>query len=67
MNRHRRLLPLHSKLFVEVNPISLVSDAARGLMLGGVVAEPLYKSITWMAGITTVFGVLAVRRYRRRT
>jgi oleandomycin transport system permease protein len=53
--------------FVKVNPISLVSEAARGLMLGGTVADPLTKSIIWMAGLTLVFGALAVRRYRRRT
>lgn len=53
--------------FVKVNPITLVSEATRGLMLGGAVAEPLTKSIAWMAGITVVFGVLAVRRYRQRT
>ena len=53
--------------FVEVNPITLVSDAARGLMLGGEVADPLVRSMAWMAGITVVFGALSVRRYRRRS
>ena len=53
--------------FANVNPFTLVSDAARGLMLGGAVAGPLIGSIVWMAAITVVFGALAIKRYRRRT
>ncbi|MGQ0678581.1 MAG: ABC transporter permease [Actinomycetota bacterium] len=59
-------MPGWLQLFVRVNPVTHVVDATRGLMLGGPVAEALLKSILWMIGITVVFGVLAVRRYRGR-
>ncbi|HJP65212.1 MAG TPA: ABC transporter permease [Actinomycetota bacterium] len=52
--------------FVKVNPISYVVDAARGLMIGGPVAGPLWKGLLWMVAIVAVFAPLAVARYRRR-
>jgi oleandomycin transport system permease protein len=44
----------------------VVTDAARGLMTGGPVAEPLLKSAVWLAGLTAVGWVLTVRRYKAR-
>jgi ABC transporter DrrB family efflux protein len=49
-----------------VNPVTAAIDAARGLMLGGPVAEPVVKSMIWMAVIVAVFAPLAIYRYRRR-
>jgi ABC transporter DrrB family efflux protein len=49
-----------------VNPVTAAIDAARGLMLGGPVAEPVVKSVIWMAVIVAVFAPLAIYRYRRR-
>jgi oleandomycin transport system permease protein len=46
--------------------VTKVIDAARGLMLGGPVAEPVIASIAWMVGIVAVFAPLAILRYRRR-
>jgi hypothetical protein len=37
----------------------------RALALGGPIAESLWKSIAWLAGIFIVFIPLAVRAYRR--
>ncbi|MGH3655441.1 MAG: ABC transporter permease [Micromonosporaceae bacterium] len=51
---------------VKVNPISLLSDATRGLLVGGPVAEPAFWSMVWAAGITLVFAPLSVRLLRRR-
>ncbi len=51
---------------VEANPITAVIDAARGMMLGGPVADPLVQSVVSMAIITAVFAPLAIGRYRRR-
>jgi ABC-type polysaccharide/polyol phosphate export permease len=51
---------------VEVNPVTSVADAVRGLMVGGAVATPLTLSAAWMAGMVLVFGVLAIKRYRIR-
>jgi ABC transporter DrrB family efflux protein len=49
-----------------VNPVTAAIDAARGLMLGGPVAEPVVKSVIWMTVIVAVFAPLAIYRYRRR-
>jgi oleandomycin transport system permease protein len=51
---------------VKANPVTSVIDAARGLMLGGPVAEPVVDAVIWMAVITAVFAPLAILRYRRR-
>ena len=50
----------------EVNPVTAAIDAARGLMLGGPVTEPVTKSVIWMVVIQAVFAPLAIARYRRR-
>ncbi|MFC7218083.1 ABC transporter permease [Streptomyces polyrhachis] len=49
----------------DVNPVSLVSDAVRGLLNGGEVAGPLAGSLLWMAGVVAVFFPLALHAYRR--
>ena len=59
-------MPGWLEAFVNVNPITDVVDATRGLMLGGPVAEPVIRSIIWMIVITAVFAPLAIARYRRR-
>jgi ABC transporter DrrB family efflux protein len=59
-------MPGWLQAFVKVNPVTHVIDAARGLMLGGPVAEPVVNSVIWMAVITAVFASLAILRYRRR-
>lgn len=60
-------MPGWLQAFAEANPITVVVEAARGLMLGGPVAGPLFKSIAWMLAISLIFGFLAVRRYKTRT
>ena len=52
--------------FVRINPITIFSDAMRGLMLGGPVAVSLLQAAAWIAGISLMFGALTVRRYRQR-
>ena len=59
-------MPGWLEAFVNVNPVTAVIDASRGLMLGGPVAEPVITSVIWLAIITAVFGSLAIARYRRR-
>jgi ABC transporter DrrB family efflux protein len=59
-------MPGWLQAFVKVNPVTHVIDAARGLMRGGPVAEPLTDSIIWLVAITAVFAPLAIARYRRR-
>jgi ABC-2 type transport system permease protein/oleandomycin transport system permease protein len=59
-------MPGWLEAFVNVNPITAVVDATRGLMLGGPVADPVLRSVIWMVVIQTVFAPLAIGRYRRR-
>jgi ABC transporter DrrB family efflux protein len=59
-------MPGWLQAFVKANPVTSVIDAARGLMLGGPVAESLVKALIWMAIIVAVFATLAIGRYRRR-
>jgi ABC transporter DrrB family efflux protein len=59
-------MPGWLQAFVNVNPVTAVIDAARGLMLGGEVAGPVLRSVVWMVAIQAVFAPLAIARYRRR-
>ena len=59
-------MPGWLQAFVQVNPISHLVGAVRGLMIGGPVANHLMWTLVWMAGLLVVFLPLAVRAYRRR-
>ncbi|MEU3917338.1 ABC transporter permease [Streptomyces sp. NPDC029004] len=50
----------------DFNPVTHLSDAYRGLLLGGPVAEPVLWSLLWAAGIAAVFYPLAMRAYRAK-
>jgi ABC transporter DrrB family efflux protein len=60
-------MPGALQAWVKANPVTLLADATRGLLVGGPVATPLLQSLLWAAGITAVFAPLAVRAFRRRT
>ncbi len=62
-----RTMPSWLQSFVHVNPVTLVADAMRGMLVGGPVAGPLTGALLWMAGILVVFGPLSVRAFRKRT
>lgn len=60
-------MPGWLQAFANVNPITSVIDATRGLMLGvGSAGRPLLESVLWLAAIQAVFVPLAIIRYRRR-
>jgi ABC-2 type transport system permease protein/oleandomycin transport system permease protein len=59
-------MPGWLQAFVNVNPVTHVIDATRGLMLGGAVAGPVVRSVIWLAVIQAIFVPLAIARYRRR-
>ena len=50
---------------VEVNPITVATDALRGLLLGGPVLDPVLQTLAWIVALTSVFPPLAIRQYRR--
>jgi ABC transporter DrrB family efflux protein len=58
-------MPGWLQAFANHQPVTYVVDAMRALALGGPLAESLWKSIAWLAGIFIVFIPLAVRAYRR--
>jgi oleandomycin transport system permease protein len=58
-------LPGWLQAWVRVNPVTELTAAARGLMLGSPVATPAWHSVAWSIALTAVFAPLAVRRYRR--
>jgi oleandomycin transport system permease protein len=59
-------MPGWLQAFVDVNPVTILADATRGLMVGGPVAEPVVGSLLWAAVIALVFAPISVRAFRRR-
>ncbi len=53
------------RLFAELQPISVVSDAARALAAGEPAGSLLLASAAWIAGLTVACAWLAGRAYRR--
>jgi oleandomycin transport system permease protein len=51
---------------VDVNPVTILADATRGLMVGGPVAAPVTGSLVWAAVIVAVFGPLSMWAFKRR-
>lgn len=52
--------------FVHINPVSVLTEAARGLLLGGSVLQPVLGSLVWALAITVVFAPLSVWALNRR-
>jgi oleandomycin transport system permease protein len=60
-------MPGWLQAFVNVNPLSHLVSAVRGLMLGGPVGAEIGWTFAWCAGMLAVFFPLALRGYIRRT
>jgi ABC transporter DrrB family efflux protein len=52
---------------VKANPVTLLADACRGLLVSGPVARPAVEALLYALGFTVVFAPLAVRALRRRS
>jgi oleandomycin transport system permease protein len=59
-------LPGWIQAWVKINPVTSLSDAVRGLLVGGPVADPARNTLLWTLAIVVVFAPLGVRAYRRR-
>jgi oleandomycin transport system permease protein len=59
-------MPDWLQVIVEANPVTILADATRGLIVGGPVAEPVIESLLWAAGIVAVFAPLSMWAFRRR-
>jgi oleandomycin transport system permease protein len=53
--------------WVRINPVTHLTDAIRGLLVGGPVAAPVGWSVLTGAIILAIFAPLAVATYRRKT
>jgi ABC-2 type transport system permease protein len=60
-------LPSALEAFVNVNPISILADASRGLMQGGVELGDIGISLATAAILTAVFAPLTTHLYRTRS
>lgn len=65
-------MPGWLRVFADHQPITVITNAARALMLGEGALLPgqelsvqVLASLAWIAGITVVFAILSVRVYRR--
>ncbi len=58
-------LPAGLKAFVDVNPISILADASRGLMEGNASGGEVVVVLAVAAGLTAIFAPLTNRLYRR--
>jgi oleandomycin transport system permease protein len=59
-------MPGWLQAWVKINPVTKLSDATRGLLVGGPVAEPLMASLMWAVVIAGVFAPVAVWAFKRR-
>jgi oleandomycin transport system permease protein len=60
-------MPGWMQAWVKVNPVTLLTDSLRGLLVSGDVTRPLLGALAWAVAIMVVFAPLALRAYRRRT
>ena len=59
-------MPGAVRAFADVNPVTLVVDAARALMIGhGGALGPALGTLAWLAGLLLVFIPLSVRAFRK--
>ncbi len=61
-----RTMPGWLQTFVEANPVSMVVDAARGLMHGTGTADQVVRVLAAAGLLVAVFGPLTMRLYRTR-
>jgi oleandomycin transport system permease protein len=59
-------MPGWLQAWVNVNPVTVLADALRGLLIGGPLAGPLVESVLWAVGIAVVFAPLALTVFKRR-
>jgi len=59
-------MPGWLQAWVEVNPVTILADALRGMLIGGPVAAPTVQSLLWAVVIAAIFGPLAMRALKRR-
>lgn len=59
-------MPGWLQAWVSINPVTFLSDALRGLLVGGPVATPALWALVWAAGFAVVFAPLSLSALRRQ-
>jgi oleandomycin transport system permease protein len=59
-------MPGWLQTWVNINPVSYLSEACRGMLVGGPVAGPTIRSLLWALAITLVFAPLSAWAFKRR-
>jgi oleandomycin transport system permease protein len=52
--------------WVRINPVTSLSDAARGMLVGGPTVGPTMRALLWAIAIAAVFAPLSAWAFRRR-
>ncbi|HET9921189.1 MAG TPA: ABC transporter permease [Ktedonobacteraceae bacterium] len=60
-------MPTWLRVFAEHQPVSIIVNAVRGLLLNQPDASTIWQAVAWCVGILVVFIPLAVAAYGRRT
>jgi oleandomycin transport system permease protein len=60
-------MPGWLQAWVKVNPVSKLTEAVRGLLVGGPVAGPVTATLLWATLIVAIFLPISTAVYRRRT
>jgi ABC transporter DrrB family efflux protein len=58
-------MPGPLRAYADHQPVTATANAVRSLLIGGPTTGRVLSAVLWIAAITVVFAVLAVRRYRR--
>jgi ABC-2 type transport system permease protein len=59
-------MPTWLQPIAEANPVTIVVNAARGLIVGAPDMTTILLAVGWIIGLVAVFAPLAIRRYRRQ-
>lgn len=59
-------MPGWLQAWVKVNPVTILADATRGLLLGGPTMKPALQSLLWALLILVAIAPIAVRAFKRR-
>ncbi len=60
-------LPSWMQSWGSLNPVSVLADAVRAMLLTGARARPILVALVWIVAMIGIFAPLAVRAYRRKT
>lgn len=60
-------MPGWLQAFAELNPVTIVVDALRILVLGGPTTQPVLQATAWIAALIAITIPAAIRQWRRTT